>query len=74
MRRSSFVWIQIMKIMSLKRHLMFGWGCAYVSASVSELARNRLAYDGTMRVPMAVLCVLIQKAVLNSKMSFIPGS
>ena len=30
---------------------------ACVSASVSNLARNRLAYDGAMRVHMAVPCV-----------------
>ena len=62
-----------MKISSLKRHLMFGWVGACVSTSVSNSARNWLAYDGAMRVPMAVLCVSIEKVVLNSKV-FIPGS
>ena len=56
-RRSSSVWVQIMKMSSMKRHQVCGWYGARVSASVSNLARNRLAYDGAMRVPMAVPCV-----------------
>ena len=62
-----------MKMLSLKRNHMYGWCSACESAPVSNLARNRLAYDGTMRVPVAVRCVSIQKVVLNSKV-FILGS
>ena len=53
-RSSSSVWVQIMEMSSMKRHQVCGWCGACVSASVSNLARNRLAYDGAMRVPMAV--------------------
>ena len=56
-RSSSSVLVQIMKMSSMKRHQVCGWCAACVSASVSNLARNRLAYDGAMRVPMAVPCV-----------------
>ena len=38
---------------ALKRHLMFAWDGACVSTSVLNLARNRLAYDGAMRVPIS---------------------
>ena len=58
-RSSSSVWVQIMKMSSMKRHQVCGWCGACESASVSNLASNRLAYDGAMRVPMAVPCVWI---------------
>ena len=48
---------KVMKMSSTKRHQVCGWYGACVSASVSNLARNRLAYDGAMRVPMVVPCV-----------------
>ena len=50
-RNSSSVWVQIMKMSSMKRHQVCGWCSACESASVSNLAKNRLAYDGAMRVP-----------------------
>ena len=54
--RSFSVWVHIMKMSSMKRHHVCGWCGACMSASVSNLERNRLAYDGAMRVPMAVPC------------------
>ena len=57
--RSFSVRVQIMKMSSMKRHQVCGWCGACVSASVSNLARNRLTYDGAMRVPMAVPCFRI---------------
>ena len=57
MRSSSSVFVQIMKMSSMKRHEVCGWCGACVTASVSNLARNRLAYDGAMRVPIAAQCV-----------------
>ena len=57
MRSSSSVLVQIMKMSSMKRHEVCGWCGACVTASVSNLATNRLAYDAAMRVPMAVSCV-----------------
>ena len=56
-RSSSSVWVQIMKMSLMKRHQVCGWCGARVTASVSSLARDRLACDGAMRVPMAVPCV-----------------
>ena len=35
-----------MKMSSMKRHQIFGWCVARLSASVSNLTRNRFAYDG----------------------------
>ena len=55
-RSSSCLWVQIMKMSSMKRHQVYGWCGPCVSASVSNLARNRVAYDGAMRVPMAEPC------------------
>ena len=51
---SSSVWVQIIKMSSMKRHYLRGWCRACVSASVLNLATNRLAYDEALRVPMAV--------------------
>ena len=53
-RRSSSVWVQIMKMSSMKRQQLCGWCGACASASVSNLAANKLAYDEAMRVPSAV--------------------
>ena len=49
--RSFSVWVHIMKMSSMKRHHVCGWCGACRSASVSNLARNRFAHDGAMRVP-----------------------
>ena len=48
---------RVLKILSVTERHICGWCGACVSASVSNLAMNRLAYDGAMHVPMAVPCV-----------------
>ena len=41
--RSSRDCVHIMKMSSMKRHDMYGWNGARSNASVSNLARNKLA-------------------------------